>query len=100
MRCNFHLMNCHETILAKVGIEVLDLAMAHHFALRAIQEIRTAADQANEEWRGCRPDVGIRLAVFSYLSLWKPACTHHCRIKSVAAVAFILLPGHLQVMRR
>jgi hypothetical protein len=38
MRCYFHLVNCHETILDDTGIEVSDLEVAKAEARKAIAE--------------------------------------------------------------
>jgi hypothetical protein len=39
MRCYFHLVNDQELLADPYGIEVIDLAMAHAEALRAIEEL-------------------------------------------------------------
>jgi hypothetical protein len=57
MRCYFHLVNSHETVPDDTGIEVLDLATAHRFALEAIDEIRDEAIGAGASWQGWRLNV-------------------------------------------
>ncbi|MPR12980.1 DUF6894 family protein [Microvirga tunisiensis] len=57
MRCFFHLVNGHETVLDDEGVEILDLAAAHAFALQAIEDIRNEAIQAGASWQGWRLDV-------------------------------------------
>ena len=44
MRCYFHLVNCHETILDDTGIEVSDLEMAKAEARKTMKPVRTGAD--------------------------------------------------------
>ncbi|MBM6582771.1 hypothetical protein ILT44_21425 [Microvirga sp. BT689] len=55
MRCYFHLVNCHASILDNVGVEVSDLPTAHRQALCALEELRVEA--ANCDWQGWRLDV-------------------------------------------
>jgi len=57
MRCYFHLVNCHETILDDTGIEVSDLEIAKAEARKAIAELRQEDDEASENWSGWRLDI-------------------------------------------
>ena len=57
MRCYFHLVNGDEIIADDTGVEILDLAKAHEFALQAIEDIRAEAAQFGESWQGWRIDV-------------------------------------------
>jgi hypothetical protein len=57
MRCFFNLVNCHETILDDIGIEVSDLEMAKAEARKAIAELRQEDDEASENWSGWRLDI-------------------------------------------
>ena len=57
MRCYFHLVNCHETILDDIGLEVSDLEMAKAEARKAIAELRQEDDEASENWSGWRLDI-------------------------------------------
>jgi hypothetical protein len=57
MRCYFHLVNCHETLLDDVGIEVSDLEMAKLEARKAIAELRQEDDGSTENWSGWRLDI-------------------------------------------
>jgi hypothetical protein len=52
MRCYFHLVNGHETILDHTGIEVADLETAKVEAMKAIRELREETAGASEEGRG------------------------------------------------
>ena len=54
MRCYFHLVNCHETILDDTGIEVSDLEVAKAEARKAIAELRQEDDETGEDWSGWR----------------------------------------------
>ena len=57
MRCYFHLVNGHETILDDIGIEVVDLEMAQVEARKAIAELRQEDDETSENWSGWRLDI-------------------------------------------
>ena len=57
MRCYFHLVNCHETILDDTGIEVSDLEVAKAEARKAIAELRQEDDEASENWSGWRLNI-------------------------------------------
>jgi hypothetical protein len=57
MRCYFHLVNGHESILDDVGIEVSDLATAQDLALQAIDDIREEAIQLGAPWQGWRLEI-------------------------------------------
>jgi hypothetical protein len=57
MRCYFHLVNSHETLLDDVGIEVPDLEMAKMEARNAIAELRQEDDGSTENWSGWRLDI-------------------------------------------
>lgn len=57
MRCFFHLVNSHESILDDEGVEVSNLETAEVFALQAIDDIRNEAIQAGASWQGWRLDV-------------------------------------------
>ena len=57
MRCFFNLVNCHETILDDIGIEVSDLEMAKAEARKAIAELRQEDHETGENWSGWRLDI-------------------------------------------
>ena len=57
MRCYFHLVNCHETILDDTGIEVSDLEVAKAEARKAIAELRQEEDETGEDWSGWRLNI-------------------------------------------
>ena len=57
MRCFFHLVNCRETILDEIGIEVSDLEMAKAEARKAIAELRQEDDETGENWSGWRLNI-------------------------------------------
>ncbi|GEO19174.1 DUF6894 family protein [Microvirga aerophila] len=57
MRCYFHLVNGHGFIPDETGLDVPDIEMAQHQALKAIQELRQEAGQTAEEWSGWRINV-------------------------------------------
>ncbi len=57
MRCYFHLVNCHETILDDTGIEVSDLEIAKAEARKAIAELRQEDDETGEDWSGWRLNI-------------------------------------------
>lgn len=57
MRCFFHLVNGHETILDDEGVEVSNLETAQLFALQAIEDVRNEAIQVDASWQGWRLDV-------------------------------------------
>lgn len=52
MRCYFHLVDQHETILDDMGVEVPDLETAHRLALKAIRELRDEDGGAVADWQG------------------------------------------------
>jgi hypothetical protein len=54
MRCYFHLVNGHETILDNIGIKVSDLATAQKMALQAIDDLRNEAIGLGASWQGWR----------------------------------------------
>lgn len=57
MRCYFHLVNSHESILDDTGIEVSDLEAMECHALQAIHEIQEEAIEVGASWQGWRLDV-------------------------------------------
>jgi len=57
MRCFFHLVSDHDSILDDTGIEVANLETAKMEAIRAIRELRQEYDGATEGWRGWRLDI-------------------------------------------
>jgi hypothetical protein len=57
MRCFFHLVNCRETILDDIGVEVSDLEMAKVEARKAIAELRQEDAGTSEDWSGWRLDI-------------------------------------------
>ena len=57
MRCYFHLVNHHETILDESGVEVPNLETARSEAFKAIGELRREAGGEIEEWSGWRLDI-------------------------------------------
>ena len=57
MRCYFHLVNCHETILDDTGIDVSDLEMAKVEARKAIAELRQEDAGTSEDWSGWRLNI-------------------------------------------
>lgn len=52
MRCYFHLVSHHDTLLDDTGVEVTDIEMAEVEALIAIQELRQEDSDAGETWKG------------------------------------------------
>jgi hypothetical protein len=68
MRCYFHLVNSHDSILDDTGIEVSDLKAMESRALQAIHEIREEAIEVGASWQGWRLDIvdpsgGILLSI-------------------------------------
>jgi hypothetical protein len=57
MRCFFHLVNGHETILDDTGVEVADLETAKVQARKAIAELQQDDEDALEDWSGWRLDI-------------------------------------------
>ncbi len=57
MRCYFHLVNGHETILDENGVEVADLATAVEMALHAIDDLKDEALQPGGSWQGWTLDI-------------------------------------------
>jgi len=57
MRCYFHLLNGHDTILDDTGLEVSNLEAMQCYAFQAISELREEASQISAEWQGWRLDV-------------------------------------------
>jgi hypothetical protein len=51
MRCYFHLVSQHESILDDAGMDVADLDAMHHQVAQAIQELRQDADHDEANWR-------------------------------------------------
>ncbi|KLK91439.1 hypothetical protein AA309_20315 [Microvirga vignae] len=51
MRCFFHLVSTHESILDDTGIEFADLAAMQHEAARAIYELRQDDHNYEANWR-------------------------------------------------
>jgi len=56
MRCFFHLVNGHDTLLDDTGIEVSDLDVAEAHARTAIGELPQENDGAAADWSGWRLD--------------------------------------------
>ena len=50
MRCFFHLVNGHDTLLDDTGIEVSDLEVAKDHARKAIGELQQEDDGAAADW--------------------------------------------------
>jgi hypothetical protein len=57
MRCYFHLVSGEEAIMDDTGIEVADIETAQREALKAIQEMRQEAPDADEDWQNWRLNV-------------------------------------------
>jgi hypothetical protein len=57
MRCYFHLINGPDIIRDTDGIEVDDVEEARTQALKAIQELRSNQEMADEDWQGWQLDV-------------------------------------------
>jgi len=57
MRCYFHLLNSHEEILDREGLEVSDLETMQCFALQALHEVREEAIELGASWQGWRLEV-------------------------------------------
>ncbi|KLK93680.1 hypothetical protein AA309_07445 [Microvirga vignae] len=57
MRCFFHLVNGHETILDDTGVEVPDLETAKAEAQKAISELQQEYDGVIDDWIGWRLDI-------------------------------------------
>ena len=57
MRCFFHLVNGHDTLLDDTGTEVSDLEVAKAHARMAIGELKQEDDEAAADWRGWRLDI-------------------------------------------
>ena len=57
MRCYFHLLNGHDTILDDTGLEVSNLEAMRCYAFQAICELREETSQGSAEWQGWRLDV-------------------------------------------
>ncbi|MBM1171559.1 DUF6894 family protein [Microvirga arabica] len=60
MRCYFNLVNDHETIPDRAGIDASNLAIAEDMALQAIEDIREEAIQQGASWQGWRLDIADR----------------------------------------
>jgi hypothetical protein len=54
MRCYFHLVNGHESVVDDIGIDVSDLTEAEQMALQAIDDIRNEALELGASWQGWR----------------------------------------------
>ena len=52
MRCFFHLVNGHDTLLDDTGVEVPSLEVAKAHARKAIGELQQEDDGAAADWRG------------------------------------------------
>ena len=57
MRCFFHLVNGHDTLLDDTGVEVPSLEVAKAHARTAIGELQQEDDGAAADWRGWRLDI-------------------------------------------
>ncbi len=57
MRCFYHLVNGHDTLLDDTGIEVSDLEVAKDHARLAIGELQQEDNGAAADWRGGRLDI-------------------------------------------
>jgi hypothetical protein len=79
MRGYFHLVNGHGFIPDETGIDVPNLEMAQHQALKAIQDLRQEAGQTAEEWYGWRINGVDAQAVSCCPFAW----AHRCRVKPV-----------------
>ncbi len=57
MRCFFHLVNGHDTLLDDTGVELFNLEIAKDQARKAIGELQQEDDGAAADWRGWRLDI-------------------------------------------
>ena len=57
MRCFFHLVDAHGSILDEDGVEVGDINELRVEAVKAVEELRSAEPSAARDWKGWRLEV-------------------------------------------
>ena len=57
MRCYFHLVNGHDTLLDDTGAEVSSVEIAKAYARKAIGELQQESQGAAADWTGWRLDI-------------------------------------------
>ena len=80
MRCHFNLIDQHEVIVDRKGVEVADFEHALEEALSAIRELREEDPATASDWAGCELKIsGASGVLLTSVALDDPALGHRAQ---------------------